>query len=270
MSSSLPVGTDRRALMLRIVEWLVERHHQSLGLWPWVWSGPDGEPYVTLYAVCTAQRFGRDFGALANWIEAHRWPPVDDTPHPATLYRDRIGAPAWSLAPPLADAAVHPRAVALDIEQLARGGAPIETLAQLLESASRLDQYLALLAPQRHGGHPHRAVDGAMAVLVMRLATEVALALDDDYAIPWSGPVGGQANGISDPDWAAFQARYQLDRLPFEPAAQAVFSFGERGWFHAGGYLGDRRGTVVRLGPATLEPAAFASVRAQALALLSD
>ncbi|MCC6629790.1 MAG: hypothetical protein IT340_20615 [Chloroflexi bacterium] len=269
MSADPSAPGDRRALMLRLVEWLVERHHQSLGLWPWTWTGREGEPYVTLYAACVAVRFGHDFGALANWIEASRWPSVDETPHPATFFRDRIGCPVWALTSPLAAETAHPRAMALDVEQLARGGASVETLAQLLEAASRLDQYLALLAPQRHGGHPHREAAGAMAVLVLRLATAAALALGVDYTIPWSGPAGGQANGISDPDWDAFQTRYRLARLPFAPDAPAVFTLGERGWLHAGGWLGDWRGTVLRLGAGAVESAAFPAVRAQTLALLA-
>ena len=113
--------------------WLVERHHQSLGLWPWTWASSEGEPYVTLYAACQALRFGDDFGALANWIEANRWPSVSDMPHPTTLYRDRIGCPDWSLASPLTWPRSIPVAVAHDVDQLARGGASVETLAQLLD-----------------------------------------------------------------------------------------------------------------------------------------
>jgi hypothetical protein len=260
---------DRRAIALRIIGWLVERHHQSLGLWPWTWTGPEGEPYATLYAACAALPFGGDFSALANWVEASRWPPADGRPHPTTLRRDRLTPPEWALLPPTAAPQPSPpRATALDVEQLAYGGAPIETLAQLLEAASTLDQYLATLAPQRHGGHAHREAAGRTAVLMMRLATEAALALGEDYAIPWTGPAGGRANGRSDPDWGEFRRRYRLADLPFPPEPQAVFAFGERGWLHAAGWLGDRHGNLLRLGPAAAEPAAFDHARALTLRLL--
>ena len=133
---------DRRATALRIIDWLVGRHHQSLGLWPWTWTGPEGEPYATLYAACAALPFGGDFGALANWVEANRWPPVDGRPHPTTLRRDRL-TPAGmgaAAADGRAIAGIAARGMALDVEQLAHGGAQIETLAQLLEAASTLDQ----------------------------------------------------------------------------------------------------------------------------------
>lgn len=260
---------DRRAVALSIIDWLVERHHQSLGLWPWTWTGPAGEPYVTLYAECTALRFGDDFAALANWVEAERWPRADGLPHPLTFFRDRLDLPEWALRPPVgAEGAVRPRLAMVELEQLARGGAPVETLAQLLEAVSGLDQYLAMLAPLRHGGHPHREAAGRTAVLMMRLATELALALGEDYAIPWTGPAGGRANGISDPDWPAFLRRYRLTELPFPPSPQAVFVFGERGWLHAAGWLGDRHGNVLRLGAAAHEAASFPAVRALACQLM--
>jgi hypothetical protein len=254
--------------MLRAISWLVERHHQSLGLWPWTWTGPAGEAYVTLYASCVSDRFGDDFGALSGWIEASIWPPLDGTPHPATFYRDRLSQPDWSLQaptvahPPAAQRAAHP-----ELDVLARTGAPIDTLAQLLESASNLDLYLAMLAPLRHGNHRHRQSVGQMAVQVMRLATEAALALGEDYAIPWTGPTLGRATGIVGPDWTAFQSRYRLDELPFTPAPQDVFAFGERGWLHAAGWAGDRHGNIVQLHDTRHDAAAVAHQQALVLRL---
>ena len=240
--------TYRRRHALDVINWLVERHHQSLGLWPWTWEGQDGERYVTLYARCAALRFDNDFAALADWVETCRWPPLDGTPHPATFFRDQLGMPDWAeRAPVPATGAPDPRPIRPDLDALARAGTPIDTVAQLLESTTALDDYLATLAPLRHGGHAHREEPGRMAVLVMRLATEVALALGEDYAIPWTGPAGGRANGIADPDWDAFGRRYRLEALPFPPSAQDIFTFGERGWLHAGGWAGDRHGNVVRL-----------------------
>ena len=77
-----------------------------------------------------------------------------------------------------------------------------------------------------------------------------------------------RANGRSDPDWGEFRRRYRLDALPFPPAPQEVFAFGERGWLHAAGWLGDRHGNVLRLGSAAAEPAAFDHARALTLRLL--
>lgn len=258
----------RRATALQAIGWLVERHHQSLGLWPWTWTGPAGEPYVTLYAKCVETRFGDDFGALAAWVEAGRWPPLDGTPHPTTFARDRLAVPDWALRAPAGGQGAAPPRVATDLEALARAGGSTETLAQLLEAASGLDDYLATLAPLRHGGHAHRTPAGRRAAAVMRLATALALELAEDYAIPWTGPSGGHANGISDPDWAAFAARYRLDGLPFPAAAQEIFTFGQRGWLHAGGWVGDRHGNALRLGPDLEEAAPFAHAHALALRLL--
>jgi hypothetical protein len=260
---------DRRETTLRVIAWLVERHHQSLGLWPWTWEGPEGEPLVTLYAACAALRFGDDFGALAGWIEASRWPPLDGTPYPATFYRHCLGQPDWALAAPAPANAPPPARAAPDLDALARAGAPRETLAQLLEAASNLDTYLAMLAPQRHGSHAHRGPAGRRAALAMRLATELALALGEDYRIPWTGPAGGRANGLSDPDWRAFADRYRLSDLPFPRAAHEVFSFGDRGWLHAAGWAGNRDGALLRLPPDLDRPDAFARARSALLILLS-
>ena len=263
------MGADRRATALQTIGWLIERHHQSLGLWPWTWTGPEGEPYVTLYAKCTEVRFGSDFGALASWVEASRWPPLDGTPYPATFYRDRLVQPPWAARPPVA-AEPGVRRAAPDLERLARAGTPIETLAQLLEAASNLDDYLAMLAPLRHGGHGHRGPAGRRAVQMVRLATALALALGEDYAVPWTGPAGGHATGISDPDWTAFRQRYRLDALPFSPVAQEVFSFGDRGWLHAGGWAGDCHGNVLQLSPNLEDDRAFAHTQDVMLRLLNE
>lgn len=251
----------QRATTLRVIGWLVERHHQSLGLWPWTWPGLAGEPYVTLYAACAWERFGEDFAALASWVDASRWPPPDGTPFPATLRRDCLRLPDWALGSPLPPPDQRRPATLPDLDALARAGASLETLAQLLESGSTLDDYLALLAPQRHGGHRHRSVAGQRAVVIMRLATEMAIHLGEDYAVPWAGPSGGRAGGIADPDWPAFQQRYQLSELPFPPNAAATFAFGERGWLHADGWAGDRHGTIVRIGP-VVDEAAYAATLA--------
>jgi hypothetical protein len=260
---------DHRAAMLRVVAWLIERHHASLGLWPWTWTGTDGEPYVTLYARCVSLRFGDDFGALASWLEAQRWPAPDETPHPATLLRDRLLPAAWAVTPPQPGGPQPPHMPGADIEQLARSGASIETLAQLLAAASGLDRYLAMLAPQRHAGHPHRGPEGQMAVLMLRLVTELALMLGDDYQVPWSGPAGGLPNGISDPNWAGFQHRFRLTSLPFPPAAQDLFLLGQRGWLHAVGRIGNRHGTVIQASAEDTSDAAYSALRAAALGLLA-
>jgi hypothetical protein len=259
---------DRQATALRVIGWLVERHHQSLGLWPWTWTGPAGEPYVTLYASCTSARFGDDFGALSGWIDASVWPPLDGTPHPATFYRDRLRLPDWSLQPPTATPAAARRATHPELDVLADAGATVETIAQLQESASNLDLYLAMLAPLRHGGHRHRQPAGRMAVQVMHLATEAALALGQDYAIPWTGPAAGHATGIVDADWTAFRTQYRLDEIPFQRAPQDVFAFGDRGWLHAAGWAGDRYGNVVRLRDTGYDTDAVTHQRAMILRLL--
>jgi hypothetical protein len=266
----MPDATPR-ALTLQIVAWLVERHHQSLGLWPWTWQGPEGEPCVTLYAGCVALRFGDDFAALASWVEANRWPPPDGAPYPATFFRHRPAQPDWAVRPPLPDAMAPGPTLAPrpDLLALARAGASIETMAQLLETGSGLADYLATLAPQRHGGHPHRAAAGRTAVRVMRLATAAALALGEDYTVPWTGPAGGRAMGVADPDWRAFARRFRLAELPFPARPQEVFTIGERGWLHAGGCVGDRHGNVLRLAADLGDPTAYTRTEALVLSMLA-
>jgi hypothetical protein len=260
---------DARAVTNRVIGWLVTRHHQSLGLWPWTWSDPTGERYITLYASCVAERFGDDFGALASWLDSSRWPPPDGAAHPATFFRDRLGQPDWARqAPspePVPGGAAH--GATPDFLALVRAGASIETLAQLLEASSNLDHYLSTLAPQRHGDHAHRGPAGRQAALVMRLATEAALALDEEYAVPWTGSTGDRAVSLPGPNWSTFARRYRLRHLPFPLAPHLTFTVGDRGWLHAGGWAGDRWGNVLQFA-ADASGDAFDHLRTLTLRLL--